>query len=160
MLRFEEVADLLRIIDSSSCEELILDTADLKLVVRRHRAASAIPNALPSPNHTLPAQTSPLPQPPPASTPPAASRAKSSVAGFIEIKAPMVGTFYVAPSPGAAPFAEIGSVVAEGDKLCMIEVMKLFTTIFAEQGGRIVQICAHDGDLVEYGQTLFLQEPI
>jgi len=71
----------------------------------------------------------------------------------------MVGTFYRAPSPDAAPFVEIGSSVRTGDPLCLIEVMKLFTTIAAEHDGRILQIGAENAELVEYGRTLFIIDP-
>ena len=71
----------------------------------------------------------------------------------------MVGTFYRAPSPDAPPFVEVGTVVKAGQPLCLIEVMKLFTTINSEIGGRIAQIGADNGELVEYGRTLFVIEP-
>ena len=73
--------------------------------------------------------------------------------------APMVGTFYRAPSPDAPPFVEVGSVVRQGQPLCLIEVMKLFTTINSDVAGRVVQIGAENGELVEYGRTLFVIEP-
>ncbi len=71
----------------------------------------------------------------------------------------MVGTFYRAPSPDAAPFVEVGSIVHKGNPLCLIEVMKLFTTIAAEHDGRIVAIGAENAELVEYGRMLFVIEP-
>ena len=70
----------------------------------------------------------------------------------------MVGTFYRAPTPEAPPFVEVGGVVSAGQPLCLIEVMKLFTTINSEVAGRIVQIGAENGELVEYGRTLFVIE--
>ena len=78
---------------------------------------------------------------------------------MIEVRAPMVGTFYRGPSPEAPPFVEPGKVVAEGDPLCLIEVMKLFTTVTAEAAGRVVEICAENAAMVEYGQALFVIEP-
>lgn len=71
----------------------------------------------------------------------------------------MVGTFYRAPSPDAPSFVEIGQHVRKGDALCVIEVMKLFTTIASEHDGRIVEIGADNAELVEYGRTLFVIEP-
>lgn len=71
----------------------------------------------------------------------------------------MVGIFYRAPSPDAPPFVEVGSSVDSGQPICVIEVMKLFTTINADRAGRIVEIGANDGELVEYGRTLFVIEP-
>jgi acetyl-CoA carboxylase biotin carboxyl carrier protein len=78
----------------------------------------------------------------------------------MEVTAPMVGTFYRSPSPDAPPFVEIGTVVQPGQPLCIIEVMKLFTTINSEFAGRVAQIGAEVGDLVEYGRTLFVIEPV
>jgi acetyl-CoA carboxylase biotin carboxyl carrier protein len=77
----------------------------------------------------------------------------------IEIKSPMVGTFYRAASPGAKPFSEMGEVIAPGDVVCIIEAMKLMNEIKAEVGGRIVEIAVENGEPVEFGQTLFFIEP-
>ena len=72
-----------------------------------------------------------------------------------EAKSPLVGVFYAAPSPGAEPFVRVGSRVKKGDVLCIVEAMKLMNEIQAERDGEIVDICARDGDVVEFGQTLF-----
>ena len=72
-----------------------------------------------------------------------------------EAKSPLVGVFYAAPSPGAEPFVRVGSRVKKGDVLCIVKAMKLMNEIQAERDGEIVDICAHDGDVVEFGQTLF-----
>jgi biotin carboxyl carrier protein len=70
----------------------------------------------------------------------------------------MLGSFYRAPSPKDPPFVEVGSLVKRGDPLCLIEVMKLFTTISADTDGQIAQILPANGDLVEFDQILFLIE--
>ena len=72
-----------------------------------------------------------------------------------EVKSPMVGVFYAAPSPDAQPFVQVGSKVKKGDVLCIIEAMKLMNEITAEQDGEIVDICVKSGEVVEYSQTLF-----
>lgn len=72
-----------------------------------------------------------------------------------EIKSPLVGIFYIAPSPEAKPFVEIGTKIKKGDILCMIEAMKLLNEINAENDYEIVDICVKNGEIVEYGQTLF-----
>lgn len=74
---------------------------------------------------------------------------------LIEVKAPMVGVFYGAAAPGEAPFVQAGSRVKKGDVLCIIEAMKLMNELPAEAEGEIVEVCAKDGEIVEYGQTLF-----
>jgi acetyl-CoA carboxylase biotin carboxyl carrier protein len=157
-LSYEDVAEILKIIDSSSCDELIVETGDIKLVVRRNTApgyvAPAAERAGPGPAIAAP--------PHPRADAAAARQAttgQTAAAGQIEVTAPMVGTFYRAPSPDAPPFVEIGMLVQPGQPLCIIEVMKLFTTINSECAGRVVQIGAETGDLVEYGRTLFVIEP-
>ncbi|MDD4773807.1 MAG: acetyl-CoA carboxylase biotin carboxyl carrier protein [Eubacteriales bacterium] len=72
-----------------------------------------------------------------------------------EIKAPLVGVFYMAAAPDAEPYVEIGKKIKKGDVLCIIEAMKLMNEINAEQDCEIVDICVKNGDIVEYGQTLF-----
>ncbi len=77
-----------------------------------------------------------------------------------EIKSPMVGTFYRAPSPDSEPFVEVGDVIKPGDVLCIIEAMKLMNEIEAETKGRIVDILVGNAEPVEYGQPLFVIKPI
>ncbi|PWM51140.1 MAG: acetyl-CoA carboxylase biotin carboxyl carrier protein [Bacillota bacterium] len=74
---------------------------------------------------------------------------------YRDIKSPMVGIFYTAPSPEAEPFVKVGSKVKKGDTLCIIEAMKLMNDVVAEEDGEIVEICAENGALVEFGQILF-----
>ena len=73
---------------------------------------------------------------------------------YRDIKSPMVGIFYTAPSPDAEPFVKVGSKVKKGDTLCIIEAMKLMNDVVAEEDGEIVEICAENGALVEFGQIL------
>ena len=72
-----------------------------------------------------------------------------------EIKAPIVGVFYSAPSPEADPFVRIGDTVKKGDVLCILEAMKSMNEITAEHDGKIIDICVQNGDVVEFGQVLF-----
>jgi acetyl-CoA carboxylase biotin carboxyl carrier protein len=167
-LRYEEVAEILKIIDSSSCDEVVVESGDIKLVVRRNSspghvapalAASAAPvEAAPRARADASASSGAT-----ASTGTAAARSSAleqrPASGQIEVTAPMVGTFYRTPSPDAPPFVEVGSIVKPGQPLCIIEVMKLFTTINSDCAGRVVQIGAEVGELVEYGRTLFVIEP-
>ena len=74
------------------------------------------------------------------------------------VTSPMVGTFYIKPSPNASPYVEIGSKVKRGDVLCIIEAMKLMNEIKSEQSGKVVQICVKNGDPIEYGQVLMYVE--
>ena len=78
----------------------------------------------------------------------------------IQVTSPMVGTFYRAPSPGAQPYVEVGQIVNPGDVLCIIEAMKLMNEIKSEVKGKILEILVDNGQPVEFGQPLFLVEPI
>lgn len=89
----------------------------------------------------------------PAAVPETASR-------IIEIKAPMVGTFYRAPSPEAPAFAEVDQVIEPGQVICIIEAMKLMNEIKSEIKGKVVEVLVENAEPVEYGQTMFLIEPL
>ncbi len=88
---------------------------------------------------------------------PAAPVVASAPAGHA-VKSPMVGTFYRSSSPGSAPFVQIGSVVKEGDTLCIIEAMKILNEIESDKSGTVTQILCENGQAVEYGQPLFIVE--
>lgn len=121
--------------------ELIADGVELRL--------SKDGAVLPSPA----AAPASVPDTGPAVVPPAVA------IGGQQVPAPSLGTFYRAPKPGEAPFVAVGSRVAVGDPLCLVEVMKLFTTVNAPIGGTVVAIHAEDGDLVEFGQPLLSIDP-
>lgn len=76
-------------------------------------------------------------------------------ANFTEVKSPMVGVFYGAPNPEDKPFVQVGSVVKKGDVLCIVEAMKLMNEITAEVDGEVAEVCAENGQVVEFSQTLF-----
>ncbi|OZI27456.1 acetyl-CoA carboxylase biotin carboxyl carrier protein subunit [Bordetella genomosp. 7] len=95
------------------------------------------------------------PAPAAAAAPAAAPEAPAVPQGHV-VKAPMVGTFYRAPNPGAAPFVDVGQSVKEGDPLCIIEAMKLLNEIEADKSGVIKEILVENGEPVEYGQPLFV----
>ncbi|SES75474.1 acetyl-CoA carboxylase biotin carboxyl carrier protein [Anaerobranca gottschalkii] len=79
---------------------------------------------------------------------------------LVKITSPMVGTFYKAPSPDSPPFVQEGDMVKKGDTLCIIEAMKLMNEIESTENGKVVKVLVENGELVEYGQTLFLIEPV
>lgn len=91
---------------------------------------------------------------------PPALTAVAPAEGQAVLNAPMLGIFYRAPSPGAAPFVEEGDVIEMGDVVGLIEVMKLFTQVAADRAGRIVRIHASDKSLVEHGEPLMIIEPM
>ena len=120
-----------------------------------HMERSVPPPAAPPPAATAPnaAPWHPLP-----SAAPAPQQDEAGAVDFnrlIEVKSPMVGVFYDRPSENAMPFVSIGSKVKKGDVLCIIEAMKLMNEITAECDGEVVDICLENGQVVEFGQTLF-----
>lgn len=100
-------------------------------------------------------QAAQLPSPASAPAPVAAAPVAAEIQGHV-VKSPMVGTFYRASAPGAAPFVDVGSSVKEGDTLCIIEAMKLLNEIDAEVSGVVKQILVENGQPVEFGQPLFV----
>lgn len=161
-LRYKEIGEIISLIDASSCDEFVLETDEIKLVVRRRGTGGE--GVAPASAPTAPPATAPRGS---ASDSPetAAAAAAGAESGRpappdkpTVVSSPMVGTFYRAPAPDEPPFVEVGSKVKPGDPLCLIEVMKLFTTVYAEFAGIVREIGAEDGQLVEYGQMLFVVE--
>lgn len=158
-LSYKEVAEILKIIDASECEEVLLEFGDVKLSVRRGGAqAPRAAGAAPSPRTDLAPATAQAAAAPPSPPLPAAAPEASQQTDH-EIRAPMIGTFYRRPSPDAEPFVEVGSKVSKGDPVCMIEVMKLFTTIEASCEGVITAVAAEDSAMVQFDQLLFTVKP-
>jgi acetyl-CoA carboxylase biotin carboxyl carrier protein len=151
-LSYKDIADIVTMIDASELDELVIEFPDIKLAVRR-RGAGENPDAAPIPCPSPPAAT-PAPAPRAALAPPARTD------GAIEIGAPMIGTFHRSPSPKDPPFVEVGDTVEPGQPLGLIEVMKRHTTVEAKHAGRIADISAVSGALVEYDQLLFVIVPV
>ena len=168
-LTYAEIAEIIKLIDASSCEEVTLDLNEIKLSMCRHGAgapaqhsmAPTRPYAATGTVAAQPAETAP--QAPAANKPITADLASTdspSADGILEIRSPMVGSYYQAPSPTSPPFVDIGSVVNVDDPLCLIEVMKLYTTISAKAPGRVIEICTENGAMVGANEILFRIEPL
>jgi acetyl-CoA carboxylase biotin carboxyl carrier protein len=158
-LSYKEVAEILKIIDASSCEEVVLELENTRLVVRRGGASNetkndATKNLQPKAKNIIPAQEEKAPSPP--STTIEKGSTSNSDDNSTTLRSPMTGTFYCRPSPDEAPYASEGEKVSAGDTLCLIEVMKLYTTIEATADGIVDSILAEDGKLVEFDQPLFV----
>ena len=106
-----------------------------------------------------PAAAAPAAAAPAAQTQPATVEARAAAEGLLTVTAPLLGTFYVAPEPGAPPFTHVGAKVTEDTTVGLIEVMKVFNSFRAGAKGTIVEVVAQNGQFVEYGQTLFLIKP-
>lgn len=161
----DDVERILKIIDQAEhVEELDLTYGGFRLHLRRSGAPER-PGGFDAPRPAAPAT------PPDAKSKtaiPAEGPAKSAVQhssvievpeGMVAVRAPMLGTFYRAPSPGEKPFVEVGQPIKTGDTVCLIEVMKLFSSVKAETDGKVAQILVENGGLVEFNQILILIEP-
>lgn len=153
-LTFKEVSEILKLIDASQCDEVVLELEGTRLVVRRNSAGAVSAPSNPAPS-AAPSQVSP-PVDAGASIPAAGAVAETPAQdGLADVRSPMVGTFYRRPTPEEPPFAEEGARVKKGDTLCLIEVMKLFTAVEAPSDGVLESILPDDGASVEFNQLLF-----
>jgi acetyl-CoA carboxylase biotin carboxyl carrier protein len=138
---------LIDLVETSGIAELEIQEGEERVRITRANAAAPAPMLF----HTAP------PAPVALAAPPAAPEvAAPPVEEAHPVKSPMVGTFYRAASPGAAPFVEVGDTVAQGDTLCIVEAMKLMNEIEADASGTIKAILVENGQPVEFGQPLFL----
>ncbi|RBP17635.1 biotin carboxyl carrier protein [Roseiarcus fermentans] len=157
-----DIEALLETFEASGWSEMRLKIDGLEMVLSKSAdarpAAGAAGFAPPAPP-----SLAPVAAPPPAATTSAAasgaSRAGPTPEHWLTVRAPNLGTFYRAPKPGAPPYVKIGQHVDADTELCLIEVMKLFTTVFAGVSGVVRQVLVEDADLVEFDQALFLIEP-
>jgi len=155
----DDVFLILKLIEESKYDELHLEIGDLKLDVKKQGTRASVVDAQGVPEMSV--ETPPPTVSPEDSTHRHASdnvEAAADDSGLIPITASMLGTFYRAPKPGAPPFVDVGQDITDDDTVCIIEVMKLFNTVKAGVNGRVARICASDGEMVEYQQTLFLVE--
>lgn len=155
-LTYKDVAEILKTIDASELEEVVIELDGLRLVVRRgnpHGGRTPVPAERPA---------ALAPQSAKPRLPKSVGQARVELTpaeGRVAVRAPMVGSFYRRPSPDAPPFVEAGARVRTGDPLCLIEVMKLYTTISAPTAGRIEAIAVEDASAVEFDQLLFVIDP-
>ncbi|MGO3891078.1 MAG: acetyl-CoA carboxylase biotin carboxyl carrier protein [Paenalcaligenes sp.] len=140
---------LIDLVAESDISELEVTEGDGKVRIVKASAAAAQQVVYAAPQAAMPVAPAAAPAAPVADAAPAVP------AGHV-VPAPMVGTFYRAPNPGAAPFVEVGQSVKEGDALCIIEAMKLLNEIEADKSGVIKEILIENGEPVEFGQPLFV----
>jgi len=153
----KEIQKLIEFISKTDLSEVKIETSDLKIQVRRGGAeAPKVIAAAPQVVYAEPAPQAVAPKAPEvkAEAPAAASGSK-----LVEIKAPMIGTFYRSAGPDKPAFVEVGDEISSGKVICILEAMKLFNEIESEISGKIVKILVDDATPVEYDQPLFLVEP-
>jgi acetyl-CoA carboxylase biotin carboxyl carrier protein len=155
----KEIQNLIKFVANSGVAEVKLEMDDVKITIRTTLEGNVTETTyvqqLPTQVAIQPAD---IPQiAPVVATPEAAPKEDNSK--FITIKSPIIGTFYRKPAPDKPVFAEVGSTIAKGDVLCVIEAMKLFNEIESEVSGKIVKILVDDMSPVEFDQPLFLVDP-
>jgi acetyl-CoA carboxylase biotin carboxyl carrier protein len=137
-MNLKEIKDIIEVIDGTDISEIEIERSGERLVIKRNLGG-------------------------PVEKGPAPDRLKESVpegSELVAVVSPLVGSFYRSPSPDSPPFVEVGSEVRKGDVLCIVESMKLNNEIEVESDGIIVSILVENGQPVEYGQSLFLLEPL
>ena len=145
-MNFKELKELIALMNENQLMEIELEREGMKVRLRKVGAGSPIMVEATSAFASHPSAHPAAPAPPPQPT-------------GIEIKSPMVGTFYRAPAPEAPPFVEVGQMIEPGQVLCIIEAMKLMNEIKSEMKGRLLQILVENAQPIEFGQILFLIEP-
>jgi len=151
-----KIKKLIELLEESGIAEIEIKEGEEALRISRMPASGLAAHQL-AHVPSLPLNA-PLPVPAKAAAPAGEAPAPKAKANEHVITAPMVGTFYGAPSPGAKPFIEIGDEIKVGQVLCIIEAMKMMNQIEADRAGRVTSIMARNGDPVEFGQPLFVVE--
>lgn len=160
-MKTTEIRDLIEFISKTGLNEVNVETKELKLHVKREpdqkvfKSVAAPVQSVSAPVHAAPLTTTTQPAATKASTEAPAASGKKTV----EIKSPMIGTFYRTANPESAPFVSVGDKVSKGQTVCIIEAMKLFNEIESEVSGTIVKVMVENSSPVEYDQVLFVVEP-
>ena len=159
----EDIEALVALFEASSWDEMHLQIEDFDLFLSSDpKVSRAGSPAIPSEYAvTRPLAAENIPRGMGHIAPPAVPHAPASNVpdNWVAVAAPMLGTFYRGPKPGEAPYCELGERVEAQSEVCLVEVMKLFTTVRAGTAGIVRKICAKDGDMVEFDQILFYIEP-
>jgi acetyl-CoA carboxylase biotin carboxyl carrier protein len=155
-MKAKEIQELIDYISNSGLAEVKIKTEEFELSIKKYADSAAVAPApqvfmhAPAP---APVAAAPAPAPAPTAAP------ASTPSNLVEIKSPMIGTFYLTPNPDSAPFVTEGASVRAGQTVCIIEAMKLFNEIESEISGKIVKILVSNATPVEYDQPLFLVDP-
>ncbi len=169
-MTLDEIREMIKVVTETGIAELEVQRGEDRVRIRRQTEPrppevvfAAAPGTAAPLVHAVP--SSPPPLPPPASKPDAGFEPSAAEETLLDpsltlVKAPIVGTFYEAAAPGAAPFVQIGDIVQPGKVLCIIESMKLMNEIEAEVSGTIVSKLVSNGQAVEYGEALFAVKPL
>jgi acetyl-CoA carboxylase biotin carboxyl carrier protein len=159
-MKTSEIRDLIDFISQSGLNEVNIETKELKLHIKREPDQKVYKSAG-APMVTTPMTMAAAPVATPTSVAPKTEQAAApAVSGTtVEIKSPMIGTFYRSSNPDSPPFASVGDKISKGQTVCIIEAMKLFNEIESEISGTVVKVNLENASPVEYDQVLFVVEP-
>lgn len=161
----KEIQELLKFVKKNGFGEFNLEDGDFKLSVKTAAEGKPVAQASIMPQYQPIAMPMPAANPAPAAvsapaeSTPANPESENTASTLVEIKSPIVGTFYRSAGPDKPPFLKVGDDVAVGDVVCIVEAMKLFNEIESEVSGKIVKVMMEDAQPVQYDQVLFLVEP-
>ncbi|MFM7105915.1 MAG: acetyl-CoA carboxylase biotin carboxyl carrier protein [Flavobacteriales bacterium] len=162
-MNLSQIQELIKFVAKSGVSEVALEQKDFKITIKAHDHKGKMQEVIQVavPQVAAPVIASPVAAAPvaPAAAPATAASEPAVVSKTIEIKSPMIGTFYRSSSPDKPPFVEVGTDIKAGSTVCVIEAMKLFNEIESEITGKIVKVLVNDATPVEYDQPLFLVEP-
>jgi acetyl-CoA carboxylase biotin carboxyl carrier protein len=166
MLKVQEIRELIKLIDQSNIDEFVYENDGSKIKMKKKVQEAESVQQVRTVVQEVPVQAAPVQPAAVIQEAPAAVQAEApakapeaDTSNLHKIVSPMVGTFYQSPSPDADAYVKAGSKVTNDSIVCIVEAMKLFNEIEAEVNGEIVEILVKDGQLVEYGQPLFLVKP-
>ena len=160
MFKIQEIREIIKLVDASSIDEFVYEVDGAKVKLKKNGVV-VTETVTPKKEETAPvvqqsAPAAPVAAPAKVEEAPAPAAPTSNDPSLHKIVSPMVGTFYAAPNPDSPAYVKVGDKVGDETIVCIVEAMKLFNEIEAEVKGEIVEVLAKDGDLVEYGQPLFL----
>lgn len=167
-MKIHEIREIIKLIDQSSINEFKLETEGAKVTLKKSSGTETVVVTQPvvQAQSVAPMQAAPVAVAPAATQAPVVTEAPKAApvavaddANLHKIVSPMVGTFYSSPEPGKPAYVQAGDKVNASKVVCIVEAMKLFNEIEAEVTGEIVKVLVEDGQLVEYGQPLFLVKP-
>jgi len=155
-MKAKEIQELIDYISNSGLAEVKIKTDEFELSIKKYADQSGTRYVESAPAPAAIMHTAPAANPHPAATPVAPAATSYNL---VEIKSPMIGTFYMTPNPDSPAFVNEGDVIKAGQTVCIIEAMKLFNEIESEISGKIVKILVSNSTPVEYDQPLFLVDP-
>lgn len=160
-MKVQEIIDLIDFISKKRLDEVKLETSELKLSIKKNTAPKIIEQVVTAPVAAAPVQApvAAVPASAPVSTPATPAAPAEDNSKYVEVKSPMIGTFYRSSNPETPVFTEVGATITKGQTVCIVEAMKLFNEIESEVSGTIVKILVDDASPVEFDQPLFLVDP-